>query len=91
MYDALINNGVRVSQDIWQRKLPMKIKIFMWYLKREVILTKDNLARRNWTGDKSRCLCHFSESIQHLFLIASMPSFCGALYTYFLEFYPPLV
>jgi hypothetical protein len=81
MYDALINNGVRVSQDIWQTKLPMKIKIFMWYLKREVILTKDNLARRNWTGDKSCCLCHFSESIQHLFLIASMPSFM-ALYTF---------
>jgi hypothetical protein len=67
MYAALINNGVRVSQDVWQTKLPMKIKIFMWYLKREVILTKDNLARRNWTGDKSCCLCHFSESIQHLF------------------------
>jgi hypothetical protein len=26
-------------------KVPMKIKIFIWYLKREVILTKDNLAR----------------------------------------------
>jgi hypothetical protein len=34
MYVALINNGVRVSHDIWQIKVPMKIKIFMWYLKK---------------------------------------------------------
>ena len=47
MYAALINNGVRVSQDIWQVKIPSKIRIFLWYLKRGVILTKDNLARRN--------------------------------------------
>jgi hypothetical protein len=40
MYVALINNGVRVSQDIWQTKLPIKIKVFMWYLKRGVLLTK---------------------------------------------------
>jgi hypothetical protein len=48
MYAALINNGVIVSQDIWQIKVPTKIKIFLWYLKRGVILIKDNLARRNW-------------------------------------------
>jgi hypothetical protein len=47
MYAALINNRVRVPQDIWQIKVPMKIKIFLWYLKKGVILTKDNLVRRN--------------------------------------------
>jgi hypothetical protein len=67
MYAALINNGVRVSHNIWQTKLPMKIKIFMWYLKKGMTLTKDNLARRNWSGDKSCCFCHFSETIYHLF------------------------
>ena len=44
MYAALINNRVRVSQDLWQIKIPSRIKIFLWYLKRGVILTKDNLA-----------------------------------------------
>jgi hypothetical protein len=29
MYAVLINNGVRVSQDLWQIKIPMKIKFFM--------------------------------------------------------------
>jgi hypothetical protein len=28
-------------------KALLKIKIFMWYLKKEVVLTKNNLARRN--------------------------------------------
>jgi hypothetical protein len=46
----------------------MKIKVFLWYLKKGVILTKDNLVRRNWNGDKKCCFCHSPESIQHLFL-----------------------
>jgi hypothetical protein len=41
------NNGINVTHEIWHMKIPLKIKIFMWYLKREVILTKDNLAQRN--------------------------------------------
>jgi hypothetical protein len=68
LYVALINNGVRVSQDIWQVKIPSRIKIFLWYLKRGVILTDDNLSRRNWNGDKSCAFCHYPETIQHLFL-----------------------
>jgi hypothetical protein len=50
---CMINNGVRLSQEIWRAKMPMKIKIFMWYLKRGVILTKDNLARPNWNEEKT--------------------------------------
>jgi hypothetical protein len=34
MYAALINNGVRVSQDIWQIKFPMKIKGFFVVFKK---------------------------------------------------------
>ena len=67
MYAALINNRVRVSQDLWQIKIPSRIKIFLWYLKRGVILTKDNLARRSWNGDTKCCFCHHPETIQHLF------------------------
>lgn len=32
----------------WKIKLPLKIFMFMWYLKKGVILTKDNLAKRTW-------------------------------------------
>ena len=46
----------------------MKIKIFMWYINRRVILTKDNLAKWNLQGNKQCCFCHKDETIQHLFL-----------------------
>jgi len=81
MYAALINNRVRVSQDLWQIKIPSRIKIFLWYLKRGVILTKDNLARRSWNGDTKCCFCHHPETIQHLFSNVIMLSSCGVLYT----------
>ena len=81
MYAALINNRVRVSQDLWQIKIPSRIKIFLWYLKRGVILTKDNLARRSWNGDTKCCFCHHPEIIQHLFSNVIMLSSCGVLYT----------
>ena len=38
----------------------------MWYLYKGVILTKDNLARRQWQGDRKCCCCSSNESIQHL-------------------------
>jgi hypothetical protein len=41
MYRALPYNTL-----IWKLKLPLKIKVFLWYLYKGVILTKDNLARR---------------------------------------------
>jgi len=48
MCNALIINGnVQFDKHLWKLKIPLKIKISMWYLNRGVILTKDNLARRN--------------------------------------------
>ena len=29
MYNHLVNNGVKVTQEIWRMKLPLKIKIFL--------------------------------------------------------------
>ena len=37
---------------LWKMKVPLKIKIFMWFLRRKVVLTKDNLAKRKWEGSK---------------------------------------
>ncbi|WVZ49681.1 LOW QUALITY PROTEIN: hypothetical protein U9M48_001018, partial [Paspalum notatum var. saurae] len=50
MYRALISNDINMCQEIWRLKIPLKIKIFLWFLKKEVLLTKDNLVRRNWRG-----------------------------------------
>jgi hypothetical protein len=39
----------------------------MWYLRKEVVLTKDNLGRRNCHGDKRCVFCSCNETNQHLF------------------------
>jgi hypothetical protein len=48
--------------------MPLKIKIFMWYLLKVVVLTKDNLSRRNWYGSLKCCFCMRNETIQYLFV-----------------------
>jgi hypothetical protein len=68
LYMAQINNGTtHMNKQIWRLRIPLKIKIFMWYTKKEVVLIKDNLARRNWDGSKQCCFYLRDESIHHLF------------------------
>jgi hypothetical protein len=68
MYLALIaDNRVRLDSTIWKLSIPLKIKIFLWYLKRGVVLTKDNLISRNWRGGKQCVFCVQPKTIQHLF------------------------
>jgi hypothetical protein len=49
-----------------ENKIPLKVKIFLVFMK-GVVLTKDNLAKRNWQDNKRCCLCANDETIQHLF------------------------
>jgi hypothetical protein len=68
MYRALlIAQAIPYNTLIWKLNLPLKIKIFLWYLYKGVILTKDNLVRRQWQRDRKCCFCSSNESIQHLF------------------------
>jgi hypothetical protein len=67
-YLALIYQDVPNSNKrLWKLKVPLKIKIFLLYLRRGVILTKDNLVKHNWQGSKQCCFCHEDETIQHRF------------------------
>jgi hypothetical protein len=73
MYLALINNGfVDTNRKMWRVQIPLKIKIFMWYVYKGVVLTKDNLAKHNWNGSKQCSFYCKDESIQHLFFIVHM-------------------
>ena len=76
VYECCVSQQwVTVSQDISHAKLPTKIKVFMWYLKNGIILTKDNLVGRNWHGYKSCAYCQVPESIQHLFFSCTHAKF----------------
>jgi hypothetical protein len=65
--DLILRSGAPTNCWAWKAKIPLKIKIFLWYLKNGVVLTKDNLVKRQWKGCTNCCFCDVSESIQHLF------------------------
>lgn len=54
-------------QHIWKSKVPYEIKIFTWLLENNVVLTKDNMVRRKWTGNPSCMFRNQTETIDHLF------------------------
>ena len=43
----------------------------MWFLHKKVLLTKDNLAKRNWKGSSHCSFCGNDENIDHLFISCS--------------------
>ena len=76
MYNNLIlENGLPVNCAMWKLRIPLKIKNFLWYLRTGVILTKDNLAKRQWQGSPKCCFCNTDETIQHLFFDCHVPRF----------------
>jgi hypothetical protein len=47
MYLDLMNDHTRfLRKYLWKIKIPLKIKIFMWFLSNKMLLTKDNLAKK---------------------------------------------
>jgi hypothetical protein len=76
MYQAMLDIDI-VLYNIcpWKIKIPLKIKVFLWLLYREVILTKDNLVKQNWHGNE-KCSFYISyETIQHLFFDLDLAKF----------------
>lgn len=70
LYTWLEYGGIKDKDytTLWKTKIPLKIKIFMWLVKEGKILTKDNLAKKGWTGNQSCHFCNDNETIDHLFV-----------------------
>jgi hypothetical protein len=63
IYTNLMNDDARfLIKYLWKLKNPLKIKIFMWFLNKKVLLTRDNLAKRNLNGSKKCCFCECEPS-----------------------------
>jgi hypothetical protein len=70
--DIILSAGTWANCWTWKAKIPLKIKIFLWFLKNGVVLTKDNLVKRRWKGCTRCCFCTEQETIQHLFFDCPM-------------------
>jgi hypothetical protein len=58
VYNAMTRNeSGPYHKKIWKSKIPAKIKIFLWLMMNNAILTKDNLLKRKWSGDPSCYFC----------------------------------
>jgi hypothetical protein len=58
-----VNDFGKAHTRIWKAKIPYKIKIFLWLIENEAILTKDNMIKRKWVGDPS---CQFYEGLEDI-------------------------
>jgi hypothetical protein len=67
------------NKRIWKAKLPLKIKMVLWLLQQDVILTKDNLIKRKWLGDKSCRFYTLDENSNHLFFDCSLARYVWSL------------
>jgi hypothetical protein len=80
-YHALIRiETPSLNLKLWKIRAPLKVTIFLWYLRKGVLLTKDNLARRNWIGDTKYCFCHHEETIDHLFFDCQFARFVWSFF-----------
>ena len=52
---------------VWKAAIPLKIKIFLWQLFQDAVLTRDNMRRRNWPGNPVCSFCTNVETANHLF------------------------
>lgn len=67
-YNGLTRNESGIyHKRIWKGKIPPKIKLFMWLLTIDAILTKDNLINRKWNGDPSCMFCDSNRDSSHSF------------------------
>jgi hypothetical protein len=48
--DIVLRAGTPVNCWAWKSKIPLEIKIFLWYLRNGVVLIKDNLVKTQWKG-----------------------------------------
>jgi hypothetical protein len=87
--DLLNDHTMYLKKYIWKIKVPLKIRIFMWFLHKGVILTKDNLIKRNWHGCTKCCFCDQEETIQHLFISCPFARILWRIIRITFNIYPP--
>jgi hypothetical protein len=76
VYLALKTHQVVVHyKGIWNIKIPLRIKVFLWIVFKKSLLTKDNLVRRGWSGDETCRFCSNKETMDHIFFGCAVARF----------------
>jgi hypothetical protein len=70
--DLVLKSGTPVNCWTWKTKIPLKIKIFLWYLKNGVVLTKHNLVKRQWKGCIKCCFLQSKKQFNTYFFDCPM-------------------
>lgn len=79
-YGGFLNSDYK---SIWNAKIPLKVRIFLWLAKQNRILTRDNLNKRGWTGPLNCVFCQEYESVDHLFTSCSVANQIWQLISHF--------
>jgi hypothetical protein len=67
LYDQLVGDDRADSfSRIRKAKIPYKIKIFLWLVENNVVLTRDNMLKRKRVGDPTCQFCKENETNDHL-------------------------
>ena len=81
LYSCLTDRGVRIrsSDSVWNVKVPLKIKVFLWQIDNNRLPTALSLRQRGWKGSSLCCLCGNSEDSNHIYFGCSLACFlwCG--------------
>jgi hypothetical protein len=69
--DLLDGHTGNFKKCIWKIKVPLKIRIFILFVRRKVLLTKGNLVKRNYQGNKKNVVfVTNAKQFKHLFFVA---------------------
>jgi hypothetical protein len=61
---------------LWKTKVPLKIKIFLWWVIHDKIQFAEQLKKREWSGLTECKLCGIHESTNHIFFECALARFC---------------
>ena len=76
LYEWLDYRGIpnTTFDTIWSSKIPLKIKVFLWFVKENKVHTKINLLKKGWLGPTDCLFCGQPETTAHLFVTCPVVS-----------------
>jgi hypothetical protein len=62
-------------EEIWNAKIPLKVRNFLWMVFQGRVQTTDNLSKKAWKGENKCKICLEEESVDHLIFTCPLSAF----------------